>query len=126
MAEQSKPLQEEVEDLSWGEFGKLAYGYLRIPFALLLVEILYWFITQPANTLGLIQESVAWIWFHLTELIHGSGTATLTEYNGWTTLVTLVNPEFHSDKIRLYVSDECAGVHEMLFISTLILSLIHI
>ena len=121
MAEQSKPLQEEVEDLSWGEFGKLAYGYLRIPFALLLVEILYWFITQPANTLGLIQESVAWIWFHLTELIHGSGTATLTEYNGWTTLVTLVNPEFHSDKIRLYVSDECAGVHEMLFITTLIM-----
>ena len=57
MAGEGKPLQEEVEDLSWAEVAKLGQGYLRIPFALLLVEIFYWFITQPTNTLGLIQES---------------------------------------------------------------------
>ncbi|DAC40832.1 MAG TPA: hypothetical protein D7H83_02160, partial [Candidatus Poseidoniales archaeon] len=113
MAGEGKPLQEEVEDLSWAEVAKLGQGYLRIPFALLLVEIFYWFITQPTNTLGLIQESEAWIWYHLTELIYGPGTATLSEYNGWTTLVTLKHPDFWADQIRLYVSDECAGVHEM-------------
>ena len=63
------PLPEEVEDLSWSEVGKLAQSYLRIPLALLLVEMFYWFITQPTNTLGLIQESEAWIWYHLLELI---------------------------------------------------------
>ena len=86
-----------------------------------MVEAFYWFITQPTNTLGLIQESEAWIWYHLTELIYGPGSATLSEYNGWTTLVTLKHPDFWADQIRLYVSDECAGVHEMIFISVLIM-----
>ena len=121
MSEDSKSLVEEVEDLSWGEFGKLASGYLRIPLALVFVEMLYWFITQPTNTLGLIQESEAWIWYQLTELIYGPGSATLSEYNGWTTLVTLNHPDFWYGEIRLYVSDECAGVHEMLFITVLIM-----
>jgi exosortase/archaeosortase family protein len=116
-----KPLREEVDDLSWAEVVDLGKTYLRIPAALLLVEAFYWFITQPTNTLGLIQESEAWIWYHLTELIYGSGSATLSEYNGWTTLVTLKHPDFWADQIRLYVSDECAGVHEMIFISVLIM-----
>ena len=121
MTGDSKPLVEEVEDISWGEFGTLAKGYLRIPLALILVEIFYWFITQPTNTLGLIQESEAWIWYQLTELIYGPGAATLSEYNGWNTLVTLKHTDFWGDQIRLYVSDECAGVHEMIFITVLIL-----
>ena len=121
MAGEEKPLQEEVDDLSWAEVADLGKTYLRIPAALLLVEAFYWFITQPTNTLGLIQESEAWIWYHLTELIYGSGSATLSEYNGWTTLVTLKHPDFWADQIRLYVSDECAGVHEMIFISVLIM-----
>lgn len=121
MAGEGKPLREEVDDLSWAEVADLGKTYLRIPAALLLVEAFYWFITQPTNTLGLIQESEAWIWYHLTELIYGSGSATLSEYNGWTTLVTLKHPDFWADQIRLYVSDECAGVHEMIFISVLIM-----
>ena len=121
MTGDSKPLVEEVEDISWGEFGTLAKGYLRIPLALILVKIFYWFITQPTNTLGLIQESEAWIWYQLTELIYGPGAATLSEYNGWNTLVTLKHTDFWGDQIRLYVSDECAGVHEMIFITVLIL-----
>ena len=121
MAGEDKPLREEVDDLSWAEVADLGKTYLRIPAALLLVEAFYWFITQPTNTLGLIQESEAWIWYHLTELIYGPGSATLSEYNGWTTLVTLKHPDFWADQIRLYVSDECAGVHEMIFISVLIM-----
>ena len=121
MAGESKPLREEVDDLSWAEVADLGKTYLRIPAALLLVEAFYWFITQPTNTLGLIQESEAWIRYHLTELIYGPGSATLSEYNGWTTLVTLKHPDFWADQIRLYVSDECAGVHEMIFISVLIM-----
>ena len=31
------------------------------------------------------------------------------------------HPDFYYGEIRLYVSDECAGVHEMLFISVLIM-----
>ena len=66
MAESKQPLSEEVDDMSWSEVADLARVYFRIPIALLLVEVFYWFITQPTNTLGVIQELEAWIWFQLT------------------------------------------------------------
>ena len=121
MAESKQPLSEEVDDMSWSEVADLARVYFRIPIALLLVEVFYWFITQPTNTLGVIQELEAWIWFQLTNLIYGPGTAVLSEYNGWTTMVTLKHASFWGNNIYLYVSDECAGVHEMIFITVLIM-----
>ncbi len=122
MAGSSKvPKEGRSDDLSWSEVGVLARSYLRIPLALIFVELFYWYITQPTNTLGLLQESEAWIWYHLTEFIYGPGAATLSEYNGWNTMVTLKHTNFFGDNIYLYVSDECAGLHEMIFISVLIM-----
>ena len=121
MAGADKPLREEVDDLSWAEVADLGQNLSEDTCSTFVGRSIYWFITQPTNTLGLIQESEAWIWYHLTELIYGPGSATLSEYNGWTTLVTLKHPDFWADQIRLYVSDECAGVHEMIFISVLIM-----
>lgn len=111
------------QDMSWGEVLELSKSYLKIPLALLFIEAIYWFITQPSNTLVPIQISEAWIWSELTNLIYGEGTATLTTNNGWMIQVNLHNEIFpgFSDTVALYVSDECAGVHEMLFISTLII-----
>lgn len=50
-----------AEDLSWPEVFQLGKKYMKIPFALLCVEIFYWFITQPSDTLVPIQMSEAWI-----------------------------------------------------------------
>ena len=110
-------------DMTWKEVLEVSRSYLKIPLALLFVEALYWFITQPSNTLVPIQISEAWIWSELTNTIYGEGTATLTTNNGWMTQVNLQNESFPGmlDTVALYVSDECAGVHEMLFISTLII-----
>jgi len=110
-------------DMTWKEVLEVSRSYLKIPLALLFVEALYWFITQPSNTLVPIQISEAWIWSELTNIIYGEGTATLTTNNGWMTQVNLQNENFPGmlDTVALYVSDECAGVHEMLFISTLII-----
>ncbi|DAC27845.1 MAG TPA: hypothetical protein HA327_07580 [Candidatus Poseidoniaceae archaeon] len=110
------------QDMTWSEVFQLSKSYLKIPLALLFVEAIYWFITQPSNTLVPIQISEAWIWHGLTNLIYGEGTATLTTNNGWMTQVNLQNDLFPGalNTVALYVSDECAGVHEMLFISTLI------
>ena len=41
--------------MSWGEVAQLGLRYGKIPLALLAVEALYWFITQPSDTLALIQ-----------------------------------------------------------------------
>ncbi len=111
------------EDLSWNEVFQLSKTYLKIPLALLFVELLYWFITQPSNTLVPIQITEAWLWNGITNLIYGDGTSTLTTHNGWMTQVNLYNENFPGvlDTVALYVSDECAGIHEMLFISTLII-----
>ena len=83
--------------------------------------MVYWFITQPSNTLP-IQISEAYIWNLLTNLLYGEGTATLTTNNGWLTQVNLHNENFLVCLIPLdYMFLMNAGVHEMLFISTLIL-----
>ena len=111
------------QDLSWSEVLTLSKTYLKIPLALLFVEAIYWFITQPSNTLVPIQITEAWIWSGITNIIYGEGTATLTTNNGWMTQVNLSNENFPGvlNTVALYVSDECAGVHEMIFISTLIM-----
>ena len=75
------------------------------------------------NTLAPIQVTEAWIWHHLVEMIYGSGTSELLYHNGWLTKMEFAHIDFpgHFNTVSLYVSDECAGVHEMIFISTLIL-----
>ena len=111
------------EDLSWAEVSNLGLRYLKIPAALLLVEAFYWFLTQPLNTLAPIQISEAWLWHHLAEMIWGSGTSELLYHNGFLTKLEFTNPVFPGqfNVVSLYVSDECAGIHEMVFISTLVL-----
>lgn len=110
-------------DLSWQEVGALGLRYARIPLALIVVEAIYWFITMPSDTLAPIQVTEAYLWNAATNLLFGEGSATLSTHNGWLTRLDLMHPNFpgHFDSIGLYVSDECAGVHEMLFLSTLVI-----
>ena len=110
-------------DMSWREVGELGLRYARIPLALLVVEALYWFITMPSDTLAPIQVTEAYIWHAATNALFGEGSATLTTHNGWMTRLDLLHPTFPGpfSSVGLYVSDECAGVHEMLFLSTLVI-----
>ena len=110
-------------DLSWKEVGELGLRYGRIPLALVLVEAFYWFLTMPSDTLAVIQVTEAWIWNELTNLIYGEGSAVISHHNGWLTRIDLLHPNFPGpyDSVGLYVSDECAGVHEMIFLSTLVM-----
>ncbi len=109
------------EDLSWAEVGQLGLRYLRIPLALLLVELLYWFLTQPSNTLAWIQTLEAFIWHHASTLIYGAGSTEFAMHQGWWIRVDLLHHNFPDGRVALYVGDECAGIHEMLFITTLVL-----
>mgnify|MGYP003324671941 CR=1 FL=1 len=110
-------------DLSWKEVGELGLRYGRIPLALVVVEAFYWFLTLPSDTLAPIQVTEAWIWNELTNLIYGEGSAVLSHHNGWLTRIDLQHPAFPGpfDSVGLYVSDECAGIHEMIFLSTLVM-----
>ena len=113
------------EDLEWSEVAQLGLRYARIPLALLCVEAFYWFLTQPSDTLAPLQVTEAWLWNALTNFLYSDGeyvASTLSTHNGWTTRIDLSHPNFPGsfDTVGLYVSDECAGVHEMIFLSTLV------
>lgn len=58
----------------------------------------------------------------MTNFLYGEGASTLAMHNGWMTRIELNHVDFPGsfDHIALYVSDECAGVHEMIFLSTLV------
>ncbi|NCG01532.1 MAG: hypothetical protein GWP25_07055 [Euryarchaeota archaeon] len=113
------------EDLEWSEVGQLGLRYARIPLALLCVEAFYWFLTQPSDTLAPLQVTEAWLWNEMTNFLYSDGeyiASTLSTHNGWMTRIDLVHVDFpgNYDTVGLYVSDECAGVHEMIFLSTLV------
>lgn len=110
-------------DMSWKEVGELGLRYGRIPLALLFVEAFYWFLTLPSDTLAPIQVTEAWIWNELTNMIYGEGSAVISHHNGWLTRIDLQHAAFPGpyDSVGLYVSDECAGIHEMIFLSTLVM-----
>ena len=77
---------------------------------------------MPSDTLGPIQVTEAWIWNEMTNFIFGEGASTLSTHNGWMTRIELNHVDFPGsfNHVALYVSDECAGVHEMIFLSTLV------
>jgi len=113
------------EDLDWSEVAQLGLQYARIPLALLCVEAFYWFLTQPSDTLAPLQVTEAWLWNGINNLLFSEGeyvASTLYPHNGWMTRIELVHRDFpgNYDTVALYVSDECAGVHEMIFLSTLV------
>jgi exosortase/archaeosortase family protein len=119
----SASLNRPEDDMTWKEVGELGLRYGRIPLALLLVEAFYWFLTLPSDTLAPIQVTEAWIWNEMTNMIYGEGSAVLSHHNGWLTRIDLQHAAFPGpfDSVGLYVSDECAGVHEMIFLSTLVM-----
>jgi len=113
------------EDLNWSEVGQLGLRYARIPLALLCVEAFYWFLTQPSDTLAPLQVTEAWLWNAMTNFLYSDGeyvASTLSTHNGWMTRIDFAHVDFpgNYDTVGLYVSDECAGVHEMIFLSTLV------
>jgi exosortase/archaeosortase family protein len=114
------------DDIGLDEFIEIGKRYLIIPLGLLFVEIIYSILTSSQDTLAWIQEIVAKFWNKSNHMIYGKESSTLSEYgdSGLMTKIELYNPNFpdiQNNTIDFYVSDECAGVHEMLFITTLIL-----
>ena len=110
------------EDLSWKEVAQLGLVYAKIPIALLFVEAFYWFLTMPTDTLGPIQVSEAWLWNEIGNALYGAGSHSISTNNGWLTRIEFHHNSFPGslNTVSLYVSDECTGVHEMIFISTLV------
>jgi len=109
------------KDVSGEEFAEMAYGFLRIPVALILVEMIYWWATEPSNSVEPYQASLASIWSIISNMIwEGSITQTMHTTDAFTQ-INLHHPNFNGGIVPVYVSDECAGLHEVIFLGTLML-----
>ncbi len=110
------------DDLSWSEVGEMAYGYLRIPLALVFVEIIYWWATEPSASLEPLQVALAWLWTGISNLLW-PGSAELVFHGpsqSWTG-VNLIGSGFDYGEVPLYIDAECAGIHEIMFLGVLML-----
>ena len=107
------------DDLSWSEVGEMAYGYLRIPIALIVVEVIYWWATDTGNTFEPYQAGIATIWASLSNLLWEGSAEVIRHDSGALTQVNLYNDLFYQGLVPVYVSDECVGLHEIVFLSVL-------
>ena len=122
MAVRDNQKSRSKDDLSWSEVGEMAYGYLRIPAALVLVEVVYWWATEPDASLEPLQVLLAWLWTGVSNLIW-PGSAELVFHGpsqSWTG-VDLIGAGFYNGEVPLYIDAECAGVHEIMFLGVLML-----
>ena len=110
------------EDISWAEFTEMAYGYLRIPLALVFVEIVYWWATEPDASLEPLQVTLAWLWTNVSNFLWpGSAELVLhADSNTWTG-VNLFGYGFEGGVVPLYIDAECSGLHEIMFLGTLMM-----
>jgi exosortase/archaeosortase family protein len=109
------------EDLSWPEVGELAYGYLRIPLVLLIVEAIYWWGTDTSNSFEPYQAGIASLWTSLSNFIWDGSAVLVRHDTGALTQVHLINTSFVGGYVPVFVSDECVGLHEIIFLSVLML-----
>jgi exosortase/archaeosortase family protein len=110
------------DDISWAEVGEMSYGYLRIPMTLILVQVIYWWATEPDASLEPLQVFLAWFWSGCSNLFW-PGSAELVFHGpsqSWTG-VNLIGSGFINGEVPLYVDAECAGVNEIMFLGTLML-----
>ncbi len=98
-----------------------AWAFLRIPLALVFIELVYWWATDTSNSMEPLQVTVAHLWTWLSNVIWPGSAEMFTHTTGAFTGVQLNNPTFEQGLVRTYVSDECIAIHEIVFLGTLML-----
>ncbi len=109
------------DDIPLSEFLRMIGAVVGLILILLMSEIIFRWLIEPANTLLPLQLVEAWLWSTISNLIWQGSTEVVAHSTGPLTQVNLIHPDFVDGYIPLYVSDECAGVHEFLFLSMMIL-----
>lgn len=98
-----------------------AWAFLRIPLALVFIEMVYWWATDTSNSMEPLQVTIAHIWTWLSNVIWPGSAEMFTHATGAFTGVQLNNPTFEQGMVRTYVSDECIAIHEIIFLGTLMM-----
>ncbi len=111
----------EDDDIPLPEFLRMVAAVVLLVATLIFVEIIYRWLVKPANTLLPLQLLEAWIWTSLSNLFWPGSAELVQHSSGVLTQVDLIHPTFYDGHIPLYVSDECAGVHEIVFLGAMIL-----
>ena len=108
------------DDISIEELREQVVFMLGVIVVLLGGELVYRWLTDPTDSLSWIQVADAWIWNSLHSMLFGSSSVTVLESTyGLPTVMEFDHSSFYQP-IPLEVTDECVGVHEVVFVSLLI------
>ena len=108
-------------DIPFPEFARMLGAVLILVSVLLFGEVLFRWLIEPANTLLPLQLIEAWLWSNISNLIWPGSAELVAHQSGPMTQVNLLHPTFYGGVVPLYVSDECTGLHELFFLSMMML-----
>jgi exosortase/archaeosortase family protein len=115
-------MEQRQGDVSWSEIAAKVKIIGTVVALLIGAELFYRWMTQPEDSFSLYQEFITWIWYNLHSLIFGADSISMTTKNGLDTVVILSHPSISGSEMSpLWVSDECVGIHEIAFVSFMII-----
>ncbi len=109
------------DDIPLPEFMRMVGAVTALVAMLIFVELGYRWLVKPGNTLLPLQLIEAWAWTFLSNIFWPGSAELVYHSSGVPTQVNLIHPSFYGGFIPLYVSDECAGIHEIVFLGAMML-----
>ena len=116
LAKERASAKEEIEEIA--ERLKI----IGIVVGLLVVaELFYRWLTYPNDSFAIYQELLTWAWYHTHSLIFGAESVSYVTTDGPATILQFTHESFVGSSMdSLEVTDECAGIHEIAFVSFMI------
>jgi exosortase/archaeosortase family protein len=114
-------MERPEDDVSWSEiFERLKI--IGIVVGLLMVaDLFYRWLTFPNDSFTIYQEALTWVWYHTHSLIFGPESISYVSTDGPATIIEYTHTSFvGAGMYPLEVTDECAGIHEIVFVSFMI------
>ena len=121
MPEEATTASVADDDIPLPEFMRMVGAVIVLVGMLIFVELGYRWLVKPANTLLPLQLIEAWVWTFLSNIFWPGSAELVYHSSGVPTQVNLIHSSFYGGFIPLYVSDECAGIHEIVFLGAMML-----
>jgi len=114
-------MERPEDDVSWSEIGDRLKIIGIVVGLLVVAELFYRWLTYPNDSFTIYQEALTWAWYHTHSLIFGAESVSYVITDGPATILQFTHASFIGSSMDpLEVTDECAGIHEIAFVSFMI------
>lgn len=114
-------MERPEDDVSWSEIADRLKIIGVVVGLLIVAELFYRWLTYPNDSFAIYQEFLTWAWYNTHSLIFGSESVSYVSRDGPATILQFTHASFVGSSMdALEVTDECAGIHEIAFVSFMI------